>query len=1260
MLSVHSIVISGAQEIIGTVLSSTVKSLVAVDTFPQTSVAVNVTVIVWLQFPVGGVYVGTSVTAPPQLSVALAVAAQVATVAALKHSIVSDAAGTVITGGVLSSTVKSLVAVDTFPQTSVAVNVTVIVWLQFPVGGVYVGTSVTAPPQLSVALAVAAQVATVAALKHSIVSDAAGTVITGGVLSSTVKSLVAVDTFPQTSVAVNVTVIVWLQFPVGGVYVGTSVTAPPQLSVALAVAAQVATVAALKHSIVSDAAGTVITGGVLSSTVKSLVAVDTFPQTSVAVNVTVIVWLQFPVGGVYVGTSVTAPPQLSVALAVAAQVATVAALKHSIVSDAAGTVITGGVLSSTVKSLVAVDTFPQTSVAVNVTVIVWLQFPVGGVYVGTSVTAPPQLSVALAVAAQVATVAALKHSIVSDAAGTVITGGVLSSTVKSLVAVDTFPQTSVAVNVTVIVWLQFPVGGVYVGTSVTAPPQLSVALAVAAQVATVAALKHSIVSDAAGTVITGGVLSSTVKSLVAVDTFPQTSVAVNVTVIVWLQFPVGGVYVGTSVTAPPQLSVALAVAAQVATVAALKHSIVSDAAGTVITGGVLSSTVKSLVAVDTFPQTSVAVNVTVIVWLQFPVGGVYVGTSVTAPPQLSVALAVAAQVATVAALKHSIVSDAAGTVITGGVLSSTVKSLVAVDTFPQTSVAVNVTVIVWLQFPVGGVYVGTSVTAPPQLSVALAVAAQVATVAALKHSIVSDAAGTVITGGVLSSTVKSLVAVDTFPQTSVAVNVTVIVWLQFPVGGVYVGTSVTAPPQLSVALAVAAQVATVAALKHSIVSDAAGTVITGGVLSSTVKSLVAVDTFPQTSVAVNVTVIVWLQFPVGGVYVGTSVTAPPQLSVALAVAAQVATVAALKHSIVSDAAGTVITGGVLSSTVKSLVAVDTFPQTSVAVNVTVIVWLQFPVGGVYVGTSVTAPPQLSVALAVAAQVATVAALKHSIVSDAAGTVITGGVLSSTVKSLVAVDTFPQTSVAVNVTVIVWLQFPVGGVYVGTSVTAPPQLSVALAVAAQVATVAALKHSIVSDAAGTVITGGVLSSTVKSLVAVDTFPQTSVAVNVTVIVWLQFPVGGVYVGTSVTAPPQLSVALAVAAQVATVAALKHSIVSDAAGTVITGGVLSSTVKSLVAVDTFPQTSVAVNVTVIVWLQFPVGGVYVGTSVTAPPQLSVALAVAAQVATVAALKHSIVSDAAGTVITGGVLSSTIMVCVKFPLVLPQLSVKFQVLI
>jgi len=67
---------------------------------------------------------------------------------------------------------------------------------------------------------------------------------------------------------------------------------------------------------------------------------------------------------------------------------------------------------------------------------------------------------------------------------------------------------------------------------------------------------------------------------------------------------------------------------------------------------------------------------------------------------------------------------------------------------------------------------GVTDTVPSQLSRAEAVAAQVATAAASKHCIVRAAAGTVITGAVLSRTVNEAVAKRRLPQASTAVNVT--------------------------------------------------------------------------------------------------------------------------------------------------------------------------------------------------------------------------------------------------------------------------------------------------------------------------------------------------------------------------------------------------------------------------------------------------------------------------------------------------------
>src|SRR5437660_11386569 len=109
----------------------------------------------------------------------------------------------------------------------------------------------------------------------------------------------------------------------------------------------------------------------------------------------------------------------------------------------------------------------------------------------------------------------------------------------------------------------------------------------------------------------------------------------------------------------------------------------------------------------------------------------------------------------------------------------------------------------------------------------------------MKHSIDSVVGGTVIVGGVVSLTRKSLVAVAVLPQLSVAVKVTVTVRLQLSEVGRASCRGVTAPPQLSVALAVEVHGLTVAALKHSIDSAVGGTVVVGGVVSLTRHSFLA-------------------------------------------------------------------------------------------------------------------------------------------------------------------------------------------------------------------------------------------------------------------------------------------------------------------------------------------------------------------------------------------------------------------------------------
>jgi len=69
---------------------------------------------------------------------------------------------------------------------------------------------------------------------------------------------------------------------------------------------------------------------------------------------------------------------------------------------------------------------------------------------------------------------------------------------------------------------------------------------------------------------------------------------------------------------------------------------------------------------------------------------------------------------------------------------------------------------------------------PPQLSEAVAVAAQVVPCAASKHAIDSSAAGTVIVGEVLSEMVTFTLQLASYPDKSLTVNLRVTIIGQVP------------------------------------------------------------------------------------------------------------------------------------------------------------------------------------------------------------------------------------------------------------------------------------------------------------------------------------------------------------------------------------------------------------------------------------------------------------------------------------------------
>jgi hypothetical protein len=200
---------------------------------------------------------------------------------------------------------------------------------------------------------------------------------------------------------------------------------------------------------------------------------------------------------------------------------------------------------------------------------------------------------------------------------------------------------------------------------------------------------------------------------------------------------------GISVTLPPQLSVAVGVANS----GVAGHWIVDVAGNVEITGGTVSFTLMICDADEVFPQASIAVQVRVMIDEPAHAPGVVTsfGVSVTALPQASVAVGVAKT----GVSPQAIVLSAGRAEITGAVVSVTVIDCEALATFPQASVAVHVRVITYepAQAPGTVTSFGTSVTSPPQLSVAVGWP----NTGAVVPQLTVELAGTpVITGGTAS------------------------------------------------------------------------------------------------------------------------------------------------------------------------------------------------------------------------------------------------------------------------------------------------------------------------------------------------------------------------------------------------------------------------------------------------------------------------------------------------------------------------------
>ena len=274
--------------------------------------------------------------------------------------------------------------------------------------------------------------------------------------------------------------------------------------------------------------------------------------------------------------------------------------------------------------------------------------------------------------------------------------------------------------------------------------------------------------------------------------------------------------------------------------------------------------------------------------------------------------------------------------------------------------------------------------------------------------------------------------------------------------------------------------------------------------------------------------------------------------------------------------------------------------------------------------------------------------EHSIVVGPGKPEITGGVVSSTLMVCVAVAVLPQPSFAVHVRVMLYSLGQVPLVVTSANVkVGVPQLSVAVGVVQD----GAPEHSIEEGPGSPEITGGVVSSTLMTCDAVAVFPHPSLAVQVRVIVYSlghePFVVTSAKVSVGV---PQLSVAVGVVHD----GVPEHSILDGPGNPEMTGGIVSSTLIVCVAVAVLPQASVAVHVRVILYSLGQVPLVVTSANVnTGTPQLSVAVGVVHD----GVPEHSIVDAPGRPEITGGIVSSTLMVCDAVA-VFPQRSVAVHV--
>ena len=590
--------------------------------------------------------------------------------------------------------------------------------------------------------------------------------------------------------------------------------------------------------------------------------------------------------------------------------------------------------------------------------------------------------------------------------------------------------------------------------------------------------------------------------------------------------------------------------------------------------------------------------------------------------------------------RHSISVQPAGQKISGAVVSTTVIVWTQEAVLPQSSVAVQVRVMVSVRPQPGTEESEWLTDALPQESVAVAEPVADTSVES-PHSTVASG-GQVMTGGVVSTTVIVWTQEAVLPQSSVAVQVREMVSV-LPQPGAEESEKLTvASPHVSVAVAEPVAEGPVGS-PHSTVASG-GQVMTGGVVSTTVIVWTQEAVLPQSSVAVQVREMVSV-LPQPGAEESEKLTvASPHVSVAVAEPVAEGPVGS-PHSTVASA-GQVMTGGVVSTTVIVWTQEAVLPQSSVAVQVREMVSV-LPQPGAEESEKLTeASPQESLAVAEPVAEGPVGS-PHSTVASA-GQVMSGGVVSTTEIVWTQEAVLPQSSVAVQVREMVSV-LPQPGAEESEKLTvASPHESLAVAEPVAEGPVGS-PHSTVASA-GQLMTGGVVSTTKIVWTQEAVLPQSSVAVQVREMVSV-LPQPGAEESAKLTeALPHESLAVAEPVAEGPVGS-PHSTVASG-GHEMTGGVVSTTVIVWTQEAVLPQSSVAVQVREMVSV-LPQPGAEESEKVTAAsPHESLAVAEPVAEGPVGS-PHSTVASA-GQVMTGGVVSTTVIVWTQ-EAVLPQSSVR-----